>query len=194
MKEIYNKLLFKDLTPNQLYYLHCLRDKTVPAKFINIQLETERLSGSGWIENNKITAKAVALLDSIDLYFKKSKQKSNEDIMGEKFYQKIEEYRELFPKIKLPSGKPARTNVKVLENLFRWFFTQFDYDWDTVVGATKMYLDEYEAKNWQYMRTSQYFIRKTNPDKTFGSDLADYCDMFINGLDNEEHHFKENVV
>lgn len=194
MKEIYNKLLSKNLTPNQLYYLHCIRHKTVPAKFINIQLETERLTSGGWIENNKITAKTVALLDNIDLYFKKSKQKSNEDIMGEKFYQRIEQYRELFPKIKLPSGKPARTNVKVLENLFRWFFTEFDYDWETIFGATKMYLDEYEAKNWQYMRTSQYFIRKTNPDKTFGSDLADYCDMFINGLDNEEHHFKENVV
>lgn len=194
MKEIYNKLLSKNLTPNQLYYLHCIRHKTVPAKFINIQLETERLISGGWIENNKITAKTIAFLDSIDLYFKKSKQKSNEDIMGEKFYQRIEQYRELFPKIKLPSGKPARTNVKVLENLFRWFFTEFDYDWETIFGATKMYLDEYEAKNWQYMRTSQYFIRKTNPDKTFGSDLADYCDMFINGLDNEDYHFKENVV
>lgn len=194
MKEIYNKLLSKNLTPNQLYYLHCIKHKTVPAKFINIPLETERLSSDKWIENNKLTAKAVALLDSVDLYFKKSKQKSNEDIMGENFYKNIETYRELFPKIKLPSGKLARTNTKVLEKQFRWFFTEFDYDWDTIFGATKMYLDEYEAKNWQYMRTSQYFIKKTNPDKTFGSDLADYCDMYMNGLDNEDHHFKEKVV
>lgn len=194
MKEIYNKLLSKGLTPNQLYYLHCIRHKTVPAKFINIQLETERLSSHKWIENNKLTAKTIALLDSVDLYFKKSKQKSNEDLMGEYFYKNIETYRELFPKIKLPSGKLARTNSKVLEKQFRWFFTEFDYDWDTIFGATKIYLDEYETKNWQYMRTSQYFIKKTNPDKTFGSDLADYCDMYMNGLDNEDHHFKEKVV
>jgi hypothetical protein len=57
-----------------------------------------------------------------------------------------------------------------------------------------MYLDEYESRNWAYMRTSQYFIRKQNQDRTFDSDLANYCDMFINGLDTEDQHFKEKVV
>jgi hypothetical protein len=194
MDEIYKKMLQANLTPNQLYYLHTIKEKTVPGKFINTSLEKERLINEGWIKNDRITAKAIALLDSINLYFKKSKKKSNEEIMGEKFYDNIQLYRELFPKIKLPSGKPARTNVKVLETLFRWFFTEFDYDWETIFGATKLYLDEYEAVSWKYMRTSQYFIRKQNPDKTFDSDLANYCDIFINGLDDEEHHFKEKVV
>ena len=57
-----------------------------------------------------------------------------------------------------------------------------------------MYLDEYESRNWSYMRTSQYFIRKQNQDRTFDSDLANYCDMFINGLDTEDQHFKQKVV
>jgi hypothetical protein len=194
MDEIYKKILSVQLTPNQLYYLHTIKQKTFPAKFINIALENERLINDGWIKNNALTAKSIALLDSINLYFKKSKSKSNEDIMGAKFYENIEKYRELFPKIKLPSGKPARTNVKVLESLFRWFFIQYDYDWETIFGATKIYLDEYEANNWKYMRTSQYFIKKQNQDKTFDSDLANYCDIFINGLDDEKSYFKEKVV
>jgi len=46
------------------------------------------------------------------------------------------------------------------------------------------------------MRTSQYFIRKTNTaEKTFESELADYCNMYINGgNDYEEKHFSERVV
>jgi hypothetical protein len=194
MQEIYNKLLKHNITPNQLYYLHCLRHKTVPAKFINITLEYDRLKNDNWVHDNKITAKGIALLDSLDTYFKKSKVKSNQVIMGEDFYEKIAEYRELFPNIKLPSGKPARTNVKTLEALFRWFFTEFQYEWETIFGATKMYLDQYERDNWKYMRTSQYFVRKQNPDKTFDSDLANYCDMYLNGLNDEDQHFKEKVV
>jgi hypothetical protein len=194
MTEIFNVLIKNKLTPNQLYYLHTIKHKTVPAKFINIALENERLSNEGWIDNSKLTPKCIALLDSLDSFFRKSKKETNADIMGDRFFTEITEYRELFPNIKLPSGKPARTNIKTIESLFRWFFTTYDYDWPVILGATKMYLDEYESRNWAYMRTSQYFIRKQNQDRTFDSDLANYCDMFINGLDTEDQHFKEKVV
>lgn len=194
MTEIFNVLIKNKITPNQLYYLHTIKHRTVPAKFINIPLENDRLISDGWIENNKITSKSIALLDSLDSFFRKSKKETNADIMGHNFFDKLAEYRELFPNIKLPSGKPARTNIKTIESLFRWFFTTYDYEWSVILGATKMYLDEYESKNWAYMRTSQYFIRKQNQDRTFDSDLANYCDMFINGLDAEDQHFKEKVV
>lgn len=194
MTEIFNVLIKDKLTPNQLYYLHTIRHKTVPAKFINIALENERLINEGWIENNKLTPKCIALLDHLDSFFRKSKRETNADIMGSDFFVKLAEYRELFPNIKLPSGKPARTNIKTIESLFRWFFTTYEYEWPVILGATKMYLDEYESRNWAYMRTSQYFIRKQNQDRTFDSDLANYCDMFINGLDTQDQHFKEKVV
>lgn len=194
MTEIYNTLLKNKITPNQLYYLHCLQHKTVPHNFINITLEADRLSKDNWIKDGKITTKTTTLLENIDSYFRKSKKETNSDIMGSDFYAQIEQYRELFPNIKLPSGKPARTNVKTLESLFRWFFTNYTYNWETILRATKQYLDEYENKNWAYMRTSQYFIKKQNPDKTFDSDLANYCDMVLNGLEPEDSHFKENIV
>jgi hypothetical protein len=47
------------------------------------------------------------------------------------------------------------------------------------------------------MRTSQYFIRKLNPaEKTFESELANYCEVYLNGSDDYgyDSHFKEKVV
>jgi hypothetical protein len=106
----------------------------------------------------------------------------------------VDQYLNLFPKIKLPSGKHARINKKVITEAFNWFFKNYDYDWSIVLQATGAYVDEYESKNYLYMRNSQYFIRKQNSDKTWDSELANYCDMIINGLDNISPHFSETVV
>lgn len=195
MDEIFNTLIKNQITPNQLYILHCLKNKTVPHSSINISLEIERLKNGKWVEeDNSITAKSVALIDSLDAYFRKSKKKSNEDIIGVDYMSKIRAYVELFPTGKLPSGKPARSNPKNLETSFRWFFETFDYDWETVYAATKMYLDEFERNNFKYMRTSQYFVRKQNQDKSFDSELANYCEQYLSGDVTDNTHFSENVV
>jgi hypothetical protein len=195
MDEIFNTLIQKKLTPNQLYILHCLKHRTVPHSSINISLEIERLKEDDWIEEvNKLTAKSIALLDNLDAYFRKSKKKSNEDVMGIEYMIKIKAYVELFPKGNLPSGKPARSNPKNLETNFRWFFETFDYDWETVSEATKMYLDKFEQENFKYMRTSQYFIRRQNQDKSSESELANYCEMYLNGDVEDNSHFSERVV
>jgi hypothetical protein len=44
------------------------------------------------------------------------------------------------------------------------------------------------------MRTSQYFIRKQNSDRSFESDLATYCDMLNENGFTEEDFFKEKIV
>ena len=44
------------------------------------------------------------------------------------------------------------------------------------------------------MRTSQYFVRKQNTDKSFESDLATYCDMLNESSSNEEDIFREKIV
>jgi len=195
MDEIFNTLIQKKITPNQLYILHCLKGRTVPHSSVNISLEIERLKEGDWVEGvNKLTPKSIALLESLDAYFRKSKKKTNEDIIGQNYMIKIKAYVELFPKGNLPSGKPAKSNPKNLESSFRWFFENFDYDWDTIYGATKMYLDKYEKDNFKYMRTSQYFVRKQNPDKSFDSELANYCEMYLNGDIEDNTHFSERVV
>ena len=70
----------------------------------------------------------------------------------------------------------------------------YDYDWHTILLATKKYVFEYKIKNYEYMRTSQYFIRKQSTDKSFESDLATYCDMLNEVDSNEEDIFKDKIV
>jgi hypothetical protein len=41
------------------------------------------------------------------------------------------------------------------------------------------------------MRTSQYFIRKQSTDKTFDSDLANYCEIALTKTDDDLRRFKE---
>jgi CMP-N-acetylneuraminic acid synthetase len=127
----------------------------------------------------------------MDGFFKKAKKKITKDLLGDNFTSNIKTYVEIFPNRKLSSGKYARVNPKNLENSFRWFFENYEYDWDMIFKATKKYIYDYSLKNYEYMRTSQYFIRKQNIDKTYDSELADYCNMIDNVLDDEVVFIKE---
>jgi hypothetical protein len=106
----------------------------------------------------------------------------------------IDKYLLIFPKGKLPSGKSARVNRKNIEQAFKWFFDNYEYDWDTVLRATLYYVETYEKTNFMYMKNSQYFIRKQVTGVTFDSELANYCDIILNGEDDEPAHFTERVV
>jgi len=107
----------------------------------------------------------------------------------------IGHYINLFPAKKLPSGKLARSARPNIENAFQWFLKTYDYSWDIILKATAYYVDSYEKNNYLYMRNSQYFISKMNPDKTRESELANYCEIIQNGMDEaSDSFFKEKVV
>ena len=142
-----------------------------------------------------LTAKGKRLCIKYDQYFRTAKKRTSIQLLGKGYAEMLKIYREAFPAGKLPSGKPARQNVKTLENAFRWFFDTYDYTWEEVAHATVMYVNEYKEKDYMYMKTSQYFICKQDKHKIKHSELADYCDMVRDGIQPEENkHFKEKVV
>lgn len=196
MEEIFDKLIKAGLTPNAFYVLYCSKEKRVPNSFVSHALEVKRLQSDNWLsESLQLTQKSLTFIQEIDAFFKKSKKKTSSVLMGESFLDLIQEYVEIFPNKRLSSGKPARVNVKTLENSFRWFFDTYSYSWDIILQATNKYVNDYEMKNYEFMRTSQYFVRKQNTDKTWDSDLATYCDMILNGEeDYDDNHFKDKVV
>ena len=195
MNDIFNKLIKESITPNSLYVLHCIKEKISVQKLVSPELEITKLKADGWLNDDlSFTSKSIIFMEEINSYFKKSKKKTSKDLMGASFDVCIKTYNEIFPAKKLGSGKYARTNIKNLEAGFRWFFSTYEYDWKTIIEATKKYVQEYEMKNYEYMRTSQYFIRKQNPDKSFESDLATYCDMIQDGGSNEDNIFREKIV
>lgn len=195
MEEIFNILIQNKISPNQHYMLYCLRNKIQPTG-INPYAEGRDLKFKGYVNDKwELQPKSIELLDKIDEFFSVKKEETSKVIAGNDFKENIIKYLDLFPKRKLPSGKLARSDKKNIENNFRWFFKTFDYDWDIVLKATAHYVDEYEKKNYLYMQTSQYFISKTQPDKTKISELANYCSMLIDGVDmDDDNHFKEKVV
>lgn len=195
MGEIFYILSVNNIAPNTFYVLYCISKSLKPDSFVQSSVEVTRLQSDNWLtEDLKLTEKSVIFIQEIDSYFKKSKKKTSSNLMGDSFLDWIKMYNEIFPNRKLSSGKYARVNVKTLENSFRWFFENYSYSWEVVIKATEKYVDEYSIRRYEYMRTSQYFIRKQNTDKTWDSELATYCDLVENGYDEEANYFKETVV
>ena len=199
MWELLQEIMVDKLTPNQLLLLYGVDNKiSIPS--INPHLEVKGLVQNKYVtyvpnESIEITEAGKKIIVKYDKYFKKAKKKTNVEIMGKDYNLMVEEYRELFPAGKLPHGKPARVNVKTLSNNFRWFFDSYDYTWDEVIEATRRYVNEYAQKDYLYMQTSQYFISKEDKTKVKQSQLADYCDMIRDGIQEEDNnHFSENVI
>jgi len=199
MWELLQEILIDKLTPNQLLLLYAV-DNSTSIQTINPHLEIKGLEENKYVEYEPgkkvtITNKGRDIINKYNAYFTKAKKKTNIHIMGKEYIEFVEEYRELFPAGKLPHGKPARVNVKTLINNFRWFFENYDYTWDEVIAATKRYVNEYSKKDYLYMQTSQYFISKADQSKVKQSQLADYCDMIRDGVQEEDdNHFSEKVV
>jgi len=196
MWEFFQIITKAGMTPNECLSLFAVNMKITPHHGHNIETLLEK----GLIEYNEdkehytITKEARAIMTQLDNYFKKAKKKTDIQLMGKDFVQNINMYREIFPAKKLPSGKPARQNVKALGSSFRWFFETYDYTWPEIIKATRMYVNEFRDKDYQYMMTSQYFISKQDKHRVKHSTLADYCDLINEGIDTEDKHFKEKVV
>lgn len=189
MKKFFNKLIEKSISPNQLYILYCIREGQ-EAQFVNLFVELRALRTVGYLDKyNKLTEKATSLMNEMEPLFDNTpvKHTSEEELLAF-----INSYYEMWPRIKLGSGKYARADKKNLQIAFKWFFKTYDYSHETVLAATAAYLNEFEAQNWEYMRTSQYFIRKGDT-----SDLASYCSIIDSGIDPNEdnrNHFPDKVV
>jgi hypothetical protein len=188
------------ITPNQLLLLYAI-DESISFPQINPHLEVKGLKREGYIKMNEdletgceLSNEGRLLKIKYDNYFIKGKKKTNSILMGKDYIKKVEDWRELWPARKLPSGKPARTNVRTLTNNFKWFFENYDYTWEEIFKATNRYIDQYELTDYLYMKTSQYFIAKSDSSKVKLSELADCCDMLKEGLDEDINHFKENIV
>jgi hypothetical protein len=192
MWELLQKILKQNVTPNQCFLLFSIYNKTTPSSYEKSDYDV--LIELGYIKDKKITTSGMKVINYLDSYFTVKKKKTEKELLGEEGLNNIKAYRELFPKGKLPSGVPARNNIKILTENFRWFFGEYDYSWEEILNATRMYVNEYRANNYLYMNNSQYFISKQDKHKVKTSKLSDYCDMIRDGVSTEQEYFKEKVV
>jgi hypothetical protein len=204
---VFNHITEARLTPNQFYLIYCM-NQGITAPTLNIHQELRSLIAIGFITeesdkeeagnigcgiNYKLQPEALSLISKIDSYFGVQVKKSNNALMGQDFEANALKYNEIFPKMKLPSNKPARSPLKEIIVAFREFFKDYDYTWDIIHAATEYYIEEEEKKGFKYTRTSRYFIRKQDSDKSWISDLAGYCELIKNGEDHNEPKFIEKT-
>jgi len=118
------------------------------------------------------------ILEEFETFLVKTKKAVTSSVLGEDFLGKLNEYRELFPVGKFPSGEVARQTVRELKDKFVWFFKTYpEFSWDLVLDATQYYLMQKQLTAYQYTMTSSYFIKKMDVHKNVTSKLADYCQM-----------------
>ena len=180
---VFDHIVNTGLSPNEFYLIQSLYNKRIP-KLDNIQMEMRKLETKGFMKENKLTTKAVEVVKEFENKYKlQTDGKIARKVkFTEEELEKVKQYREIFPKGTLPSGSPSRVTMKELEKKFMWFLLNYEYDWDTILKATRKYVAEYEAVGFKYMKTSGYFISK-NEKGTVVSTLATYCDMIKEGDD-----------
>lgn len=144
----------------------------------------------GWIVNKQLSDKAVELLSQFDSRFKLEKGKvTKRRELDENDLENIKTFVNLFPKVATPTARRLRSTPLNLQNKFRSFFIQYNYDWETVHKATKKYISSFDPNNLTYMKSAEYFIMK---DKT--SLLANFCQEVVDGNGEEDIQVDPLVV
>lgn len=197
---IFNHIIEADLSPNQYYLLYCLHQNISPP-IINIHQEIRHLVINAWVRdetngsgnNYTLEPKAISLISKIDSYFGVQVKKTMNQIMGNDFETNANKYNEIFPRMKLGSNKAARAPLKEVILAFKWFFENYEYSWEVIHAAADLYIEGERKSSFKFTRTSKYFIRKQDTDKSWSSDLASYCELVINGEDFDTPKYTEKI-
>jgi len=195
--EMFDLVCSQGLTASEYYLLASMHQSTTTLSG-NTSTALKGLVFKQWVANlseddtpdYQISERGHKLINKVESIFKVQKEKATKLIVGSNYKENILKYKEMFPNQKLPHGKAARSAYGNLEKNFRWFFENHDFTWEDIFNATAAYINDHQKKNWKFMRTSQYFIRKDNL-----SDLADMCENIKNGgYKEQEHIIKTKVV
>ena len=117
--QLWTTLIKYNISPNQVYFLDCCRNRIKATGIINSEAEANICRAKGYInEQGQLTEKALVILDEFETYLVKVKKKVATEVLGDKFLEKIAYYRELFPAKSLPSGSMARQSVEELKKKF----------------------------------------------------------------------------
>jgi hypothetical protein len=180
--QLWSSLVRHRVTPNEIYFIDCCANSIKADLLVDQDLTYTTCIAKGLITSKgELTEKAIKILNEFETYLVKRKKKISNDVLGVNSLERVKEYREAWPAKRLPSGELARQSVKELQDKFIWFFKTYpEYDWDLVLDATDYYNIVYERKQYKFMVTSSYFIKKTNPQtKETTSKLADYCQELL---------------
>jgi hypothetical protein len=186
--ELFKVIISDKLTPNQYYILMYIVYKSLTELPSKVTPDIQVLITRGYIiisNENKVyvTESGKRIVKKVESMFIKTAENSAGDILGDEWEERIQEYINIFPAIRLNTGKYARDTPANIKSAFKWFFKTYDYSWDLILDATEEFVDEYRMNGFKFMCTSRYFIRKQQIDKTYISELAIKCQQLLDGSD-----------
>jgi hypothetical protein len=183
MKKMFEYLLSRKLTPNQLFVLDSIDQQVDYGSFIpNMKIELVRLQDKGLLDVSfNITILGKQILQECRELDTPKKKKA---VQHGDWTEQIETYRQRVP-AGHGSGKAFRSPVRELLPRFEWFFQNYPFSWDVVLQATRKYVES-KKDDLTYMRTSAYFIKKQDSSKVEISDLAHWCELVQQELDNPD--------
>jgi hypothetical protein len=154
-----------------------------PISYVNEDYEIRKLVSDGLLEENGrvLTAKGTKVHNDIS---KEVEKKPTLPTIDEEF---AKEYLSCFPRMVLPSNKPARVASKLIIKNLSWFINTYpQYDRETIIAATKYYVRKFKDQEYKYMRNSQYFISKESTNRMISSTLAEFCQLIVDGIEDDE--------
>ena len=181
------------ITPNQLFVLQSCKDKRDYGTYIpSVKLELGRLRDKELIDEKfHLTPAGESLLQTIDSLFQigttvlvendqpdpasaATAAKVDKTVLQEQ----IDTYRKLFPAGTI-NGRTYRNSVRELVPRFQWFFKHHKYSWDIILEATERYIrtKKQQDGHYSFVRTSAYFVRKTDAGRCDISELANWCEV-----------------
>lgn len=156
----------EDITKHDLYTLY---------KKDYIETTAETNYGIFKFSELKVTKKGLSILSFKELLKEVNQNKSAFDSF-------VKEYFDLFPE-KIHSGNYlVKSNLELCKDKMFKFIRKYKHDRETILKATKTYIEHCRKQNYAYMKTAFYFILRENE-----SILQGYCEQVQNNIDKEEN-------
>lgn len=175
---IYKKCHDLGLPIPYLFDLYCVGNDTFDAEDILLRQYLEK---NGWITGSiTYTDKSINLFKELDKFIK-GKSPKKEIVVDS---DKVKEFDEIFPTGKSGTGKYMRCNHTEITKSFLRFFKDHDYDWQTILEATRNYVLSEEAEEFKWTLRSKYFVTKLK-EGTVVSELAEWCQRVRDGIEEE---------
>jgi len=173
------------ITPNQLYVLWCVSMKRKPLEDTRVALDIRLMQTKGLISitdtnSVKLTTLGTSLVSQMNEMFKK--RWKLKDITSESgFQERVNEYREIWPKVSVGEGtnkRPLRSSPAEITRAFKNFFTAYpETTWEQVYAGTKSYLRKwFNQDDKTYMKNASSFVYKEKSQTI--SELAKEIELF----------------
>jgi len=175
-----NELTKAGLTPN----MYC----TLVMKANNISIFTADNSYLSYIEDCR-KLRAAGALDEEGQLTSIGRKLVKNNMARINIATLAEAMRNIFPKGVKTGNQPVRSNLKDMEKKLKKFIKDYGYTVNEILTATAAYVDRLKLQQYQYMKTSSYFIYKQGA----GSTLAAEIDSIKDGEAEPKRSFEQRL-